>query len=73
MPNYDLRCANCLHEFAARASISDRTEKHIHCPECGSSELEAVFKAMNFHVSRNNQAACPNSHICGAGCQHAHP
>lgn len=71
MPFYDLRCKKCENEFRASASMSERTEKKIACPDCGGNELDAVFKTANFSV-KNNAPACPNSHICGAGCAHAH-
>lgn len=72
MPFYDLCCADCSKEFNVGASISDRTEKRIVCPKCGSNDLKAVFKSANFYVKMDKESECPNSHICGSGCCHAH-
>ena len=36
MPFYDLRCIECEKEFNISAKISEKTEKRIACPECGS-------------------------------------
>ena len=71
MPFYDLHCAGCNKDFNIRASVSDKTEKRIACPECGSNDMETIFAPVNFHVKRNAPAACPNSHVCGSGCRHA--
>lgn len=71
MPFYDLRCAKCKKEFNIKASISDKTERRIPCPECGSYDMESVFKAAPFYIKGNKAPDCPNSHICGTGCRHA--
>lgn len=67
MPNYDLRCSECSAEFTARASIAERTENKVACPECGSNELEAVFKSVYFTVKSDAAPACPNSKSCPSG------
>lgn len=67
MPNYDLRCTHCDNEFTAKASISERTEKQIACPVCGSCELDAVFKSVRFQVGKGAAAECPNRGACGSG------
>lgn len=73
MPFYDLSCTDCNKEFNVSASISDRTEKRIACPECGSNNLKAVFKSANLFIKmgKEKESECPNRHICGSGCQHA--
>ena len=65
MPNYDLRCPDCNIEFKIYASMADKSEKRIPCPECGSFELETVFKAPPAYV-KGGKAECPNSR--GAAC-----
>lgn len=70
MPNYDLRCDECKNEFIARASISEKTEKQIACPACGSHELSAVFKSVNYQVKNKAAAECPNRQVCGSACCH---
>ena len=69
MPFYELRCNNCKAEFEARASMSDRVEMRIQCPECGSNSLEAVFKTAPAYIKNLNAApGCPNSRSCGDAC-----
>ena len=71
MPFYDLRCISCRREFNTSASIADRTEKKIFCPECGSPDLEAVYKKAPGYIKSRKEPECPNRHLCGAGCHHA--
>ncbi len=69
MPFYDLKC-KCGEEFNIMASMSDRENKRIKCPRCGSTELEAVFTNVNIVQSKKSGASeCPNYHQCG-GCCH---
>ena len=72
MPFYDLHCLGCDKDFNMRASVSEKEEKRIVCPECGSNHMETIYKPVNFHVKNNAPPTCPNSHICGSGCHHAH-
>lgn len=70
MPFYDLKC-KCGEEFNIMASMSDRENKKIQCPKCGSNELETVFKSVNIVQSRKSQGAeCPNISKCGGCCGH---
>ena len=72
MPFYDLSCPKCEKEFNIMASMADKTEKRIPCPECGSLELITVYKGAPAYVRGGGEAAaCPNSHVCGASCRHA--
>lgn len=70
MPSYDLKC-QCGNEFNVSAKMSDRENKLIQCPVCGSKDLQAVFKSIGIIHSRKSpeRAACANAHVCG-GCQH---
>ncbi|NLC68613.1 MAG: zinc ribbon domain-containing protein [Clostridiaceae bacterium] len=69
MPFYDLQCEMCGKEFNIMAKISEREQKRIKCPYCGSNELRAVFKNLNYMVSRKqDRPVCPNSKSCGARC-----
>lgn len=72
MPFYDLKCKNCEEEFNIMAKMSDRDQKLIKCPKCGSVELETVFKNVNIVQSRKSSdgPACPNAHVCGGCCGH---
>ena len=70
MPKYDLRCEVCNTEFDVRASISEKTEKRINCPECGGVELATLFKAPPAFIK--GKAKCPDRASCGSrGCRHA--
>ncbi|MCL2496525.1 MAG: zinc ribbon domain-containing protein [Clostridiales bacterium] len=72
MPFYDLCCSKCNKEFNILATVAARMEKQIACPKCGSYDLSPVFKAAHFQIKKDEAPACPNSHICGAGCHHGH-
>ncbi len=73
MPFYDLKCKECQEEFNIMAKMSDRDQKLVKCPSCGSTELETVFKSVNIVQSRKSTEApgCPNAHVCGSHCAHA--
>jgi putative FmdB family regulatory protein len=72
MPFYDLRCTACSEEFNVMAKMSEREQKLIKCPKCGSTELEAVFSNVNIVQSRKTpeMPACPNAHKCNGCCGH---
>jgi len=74
MPFYDLRCGSCKKEFNIRATIADKTEHRIPCPECGSTKMETVYKSAPAYIknSGDNIPSCPNSTACGnSGCRFA--
>ena len=71
MPFYDLRCPKCEKEYNILASITKKTEKRIPCPDCGSLDLETVFKGAPAYIKSAKASECPNRHVCGAGCSHA--
>lgn len=70
MPFYDLKCPNCGKEYNIRASIAEKTEKRIPCPDCGSLELETVYKRPPAFTQSAQSTECPNRHVCGSGCCH---
>jgi len=70
MPFYDLRCPACDKEFNISASIKDKTENKIPCPECGGFGLETVFKAAPGYV-KGKVPDCPNRTAACGGCRHA--
>ena len=75
MPSYDLRCTDCNNEFQTMSSMSDRAERRIPCPECGSHELEVVYKSapVYFKGKKSKKTdVCPSSHSCGVDCPHRH-
>ena len=71
MPNYDLRCADCGGENIVRESMTERAEKRIACPDCGSVELETVFRSAPAYVKGTKEFACPNQGSCGSHCRSA--
>lgn len=62
MPFYDLKCIKCNEEFNIMASMKEKEEQNIKCPECGSNELATLFKNINVVKSRES------SHTCSGGC-----
>jgi len=73
MPFYDLKCVDCKKEFNIKASMDEKTERRIPCPECGSMNMETVYiSAPAFIKSKNDSIpSCPNRSICGnSGCRH---
>jgi len=69
MPNYDLYCPRCDQSYNIRASMAEKSEKRIPCPDCGSFELETIFKAAPAYV-KGSPAVCPNRGGCGGSCPH---
>ena len=74
MPYYELRCANCQTEFSVKASIRERTEKSIRCPNCASQELETIYRKVN--ILRHKDSECEAcslsdsaSSCCGGSCR----
>ena len=72
MPFYDLKCKECSEEFNIMAKMSERDQKLVKCPKCGSNQLETVYKNVNIIQSRKSSDAqtCPNAHVCGSRCCH---
>ena len=73
MPFYDLYCEACNEEFNIMASMSDKTERKIPCPNCGSTDMETVYKAAPAYIKNTGDAmpSCANSGTCGYACPHA--
>ena len=71
MPFYDLYCAECDREFNILASVSEKTEKRVPCPECGSVDLKTVYKGAPAYIKSAQAKECPNRRACGDGCSHA--
>ena len=72
MPFYDLHCVNCDKEFNIMASMADKTARNIPCPDCGSKEMNTVYKSAPFYVKRagDTMPECANRNVCGSGCPH---
>jgi len=50
--------------------MREKSEKTIVCPDCGSTELETIFKAPPAVVKGAVPDFCPNSAGCGHACRH---
>ena len=70
MPKYDLRYTSCKGEHSIRASIAEKSEEKIPCHDCGSFELETVFKTSPTYVKGSSATKCPCRNSCG-GCPKA--
>jgi len=69
MPFYDLYCGNCDEEHNISATISDKVERRVVCPKCGSTELETVYKAAPAYIkSGDAMPSCASG--CGGACPH---
>jgi putative FmdB family regulatory protein len=70
MPFYDLFCMSCDKEFKISASMSDKDEGRIACPDCGSHDLKTLFKSAPAYI-KSKKSECPNRHTGCMGCSHA--
>ena len=71
MPFYDLYCSNCDKEHNIRATMADKTNRQIPCPDCGSTALETIYNAAPAYIKSATQPSCPSSSVCGnSGCRH---
>ena len=66
MPFYDLRCTACEKEYKISATMKEKSDKLIPCPDCGSLELETVFNVPPAYVKGREK--CPQAQSCG-GCR----
>jgi len=74
MPFYDLYCARCDEEYNISAKISDKVERLISCPKCGSTELDTVYKTPPAYIKTGGSDAapsCASAGSCGSACPHA--
>jgi len=69
MPLYDFLCKGCQKEFNTLASIEDKTESRIPCPDCGSTDLIPIYKAAPAFLRGDGKYRdCPNFSSCGMTC-----
>jgi len=40
MPTYDYRCEECHHRFEIFLSYDEYDHNNVHCPKCGSSQIQ---------------------------------
>ena len=70
MPFYDLRCPRCNKEYNISATMAEKSEKRIPCPDCGSLKLETVYNGAPAYMKGSKAPECPNRHVCGSACHH---
>lgn len=70
-PNYDLHCTKCSSEHNIRATMTEKVEKQIFCPDCGSFEMETIFKIPPAFVKNAGMGQCPQRGGCGERCPHS--
>ncbi len=67
MPSYDFLCRDCHHSFTINLSISER--KQAACENCGSANLEQLFRKCNvLGVSRSNSGGSARRTCSSSGC-----
>jgi len=73
MPFYDLYCPGCNQEHNIMATMADKTERKIPCPQCGSTGLETVYKAAPAYIKSSSPppGSCASAGTCAAACPHA--
>jgi putative FmdB family regulatory protein len=69
MPIYEYKCNNCNKKFEYFHK-SIKSEEHVICPQCNSSEIKKVFSKFAASVSESNsynsyQPSCDSS---SSGC-----
>ena len=74
MPFYDLHCNSCNKESNIRATMAEKTENRIPCPECGSTDMITVYKSAPAYIKNSGDSVqtCLSSSNCGnTGCRFA--
>jgi len=73
MPFYDLKCSECEGEFNIIATMADKQSRSIPCPDCGSTELETLYKSAPAYIKSTGtqMPACASGGGCGASCPHS--
>lgn len=54
MPRYEFVCHNCKKLFSKVLSLVDYEEGDVHCPHCGSKEVEQCWSAFNAITSKKS-------------------
>ena len=74
MPFYDLKCTGCGNVFNVKATISEKENKKIPCPNCGGKELVRVYDTMHLSVGNSKPERPASECACcshAGGCPHA--
>ncbi|MCL2392314.1 MAG: zinc ribbon domain-containing protein [Oscillospiraceae bacterium] len=71
MPFYDLYCPGCDSEHNIMATMADKTNRNIPCPNCGTTNLETLYRSAPAYIKGGGDMPfCANAHSCGAVCPH---
>jgi putative FmdB family regulatory protein len=68
MPFYNLKCNSCGKEFEAYATVTERGEGQIKCPDCGGVKHGNVMKKGANIIVKKDGGGCPHAGKCGCGC-----
>ena len=72
MPFYDMFCTACQKEFNVMATMAEKAERRIACPECSSTKMETIYKSAPAYIkgTGDKMPDCPNKNSCAMGCRH---
>lgn len=68
MPFYNLKCSGCGREFEAYATVTERSEGHIKCPDCGGTSHCGVMDRGASIIIKKDAGGCPHAGKCGCAC-----
>jgi putative FmdB family regulatory protein len=54
MPQYEFFCSACKRAFSKVLTLVDYEEGELHCPHCGSKEVEQRWLAFNAITSKKS-------------------
>ncbi len=67
MPVFEFCCKECGHKFEDLILKKGELE-NVHCPKCGSKEVEKLFSVFGFFSTGNNGEKSSAGSSC-TGCQ----
>lgn len=69
MPFYDLFCQSCDKEYNIMATMANKENRNIQCPDCGTTDLKTVYNSAPNFIKKigDSGPACPNRSVCGSG------
>jgi putative FmdB family regulatory protein len=54
MPVYEYLCLHCQHEFTRIQTLDEHENGDVHCPDCGSTDVEQRYAAFYAVTSRKS-------------------
>lgn len=64
MPFYDLKCEQCGLIFEISATMEERSQNRIPCPDCGGTLLTRVFDTSNIGVLNRTESTAHDGYCC---------